>query len=707
MVPVDYTFVAGDHGTHTFTNQTTLDTAGVATITAGGSIFGSANVTVNPAAASQFSISAPAGVTAGVPFSVTVTALDPFGNVATGYTGTVHFTKSDSGAGSAVPSDYHFVAGDQGVHTFTNGVTFVTGHGQTLNVSDNSAPPNNGSLSVPVIQPFAAGDIVVYRVGNGSGALTGDATQVYLDEYTTGGSLVQSVPLPVASISGGNQALVASGSATSEGELNLSGNGQYLVLTGYDTTLGTASVSSTASATTPRVVGLVSATGVINTTTALTDFSTGNNVRGATSTDGTNLWVAGTVGGVGYTTVGGTTSTDLDPTGEQNLRNVSVFGGQLYASSQKTLVLGTLGTAAPTTAPQSLTNLPGLPSSGSAVNANGFFFAHLNGAGNAADTLYITDQAANAGAGQVNKYSLVGGTWVAKGSIAVGSGVTGVTGIVTGSTVSLFFTAAGTLGNSGTLYHFTDSTGYNASVSGTAALIANAPINEAFRGVALAPTAPSDVNPPVVDLNGGASGINFTTANWNHSGAVSIADSANATVTDSDSTLLSSLTATIVSPAAGDTLTANTTGTSITASFSGGVLTLSGSDTPADYQQVLRSVQYNNTSASTPSGTRTINIVATDSGSLTSTPAAVSTVNLVSTIGARDLFYNNSKFDKNTPGIAGTTDDAAIAPDKSALLPAPRRPRRPTCRATARASTASWSTCKARGTTARSRWRTF
>ena len=132
---------------------------------------------------------------------------------------------------------------------------------------------------------------------------------------------------------------------------------------------------------------------------------------------------------------------------------------------------------------------------------------------------------------------------------------------------------------------------------------------------------------------------------------MSIADSANATVTDSDSTLLSSLTATIVSPAAGDMLTATTTGTSITASFSGGVLTLSGSDTPADYQQVLRSVQYNNTSASTPSGTRTISIVATDSGSLATTPAAVSAVNLVFDDRRPDLFYNNSKFDKNTTGI--------------------------------------------------------
>ncbi len=53
--------------------------------------------------------------------------------------------------------------------------------------------------------------------------------------------LVQSVPMPVASVNGGNQALVASGSGGSEGQLNLSANNAYLVLTGYDAALGTSS----------------------------------------------------------------------------------------------------------------------------------------------------------------------------------------------------------------------------------------------------------------------------------------------------------------------------------------------------------------------------------------------------------------------------------------------------------------------------------
>src|SRR5262249_44474116 len=68
------------------------------------------------APATHLGVSAPASATAGAAFNITVTALDQFNNPALGYTGTVHFTKSDTGAGSAVPGDYTFVSGDAGVH---------------------------------------------------------------------------------------------------------------------------------------------------------------------------------------------------------------------------------------------------------------------------------------------------------------------------------------------------------------------------------------------------------------------------------------------------------------------------------------------------------------------------------------------------------------------------------------------------------------
>ena len=119
------------------------------------------------------------------------------------------------------------------------------------------------------------------------------------------------------------------------------------------------------------------------------------------------------------TPVGSTTSTGLTDGSEQNLRELQIYNGQLYVSSQKGLTLGSVGTGIPTTTGQTITNLTGLPAAGSTLDANAYLFAHLNGAGTSPDTLYITDTVSNTGAGQIDKYSLVSGSWVQTGSIAV------------------------------------------------------------------------------------------------------------------------------------------------------------------------------------------------------------------------------------------------------------------------------------------------
>src|SRR5205085_19379 len=95
-LPADYPFVSGDSGVHTFANGATLVTAGGQTITAADTVTGSikgtsGTVTVAAAAASHLGVSAPSTATAGVAFDLTVTALDPFNNVAGSYLGTVHF----------------------------------------------------------------------------------------------------------------------------------------------------------------------------------------------------------------------------------------------------------------------------------------------------------------------------------------------------------------------------------------------------------------------------------------------------------------------------------------------------------------------------------------------------------------------------------------------------------------------------------------
>jgi hypothetical protein len=146
-LPGNYTFTASDNGVHTF--SATLKTAGsqslTATDTATPSFTGSqTGITVTAAAATHLVLSAPATASVGVAVSVTVTALDAYGNIATGYLGTIHFTCSDHKA--VLPSDYTFVAGDGGVHTFL--VTFNSSGTQTLTATDTHTGSIKGSASV-------------------------------------------------------------------------------------------------------------------------------------------------------------------------------------------------------------------------------------------------------------------------------------------------------------------------------------------------------------------------------------------------------------------------------------------------------------------------------------------------------------------------------------------------------------------------------
>ncbi len=355
-----------------------------------------------------------------------------------------------------------------------------------------------GAVTPAGAATFGANDLVIYRVGNGTGALGSSATPVFLDEFTqAGGAPVQSIAMPTTG-SGSNRTLTASGSATSEGELTLSADGNYLMLTGYDAPVGTASVAGTASATTNRVVGRVDGTGNVDTTTALSDFSTGNNPRSATSPNGTDIWVAGAAGGIRYTTFGTVgTSTQLNST-LVNFRQVNIVNSQLYASdsSGSTNRLNTIGSGLPTTAGQTITNLPGFETNTGSPYSFAFFDLTNTVAG--LDTLYVADDAAG-----IQKWSLVGGTWTLNGTIVPKSPTgandftRGLIGTASsppagGQLVTLFSTSPGFL------HKVTDPTGYNSAPSATDSTIATAGTNMAFRGVAFAPTAQTPPDTPEV-----------------------------------------------------------------------------------------------------------------------------------------------------------------------------------------------------------------
>src|SRR5262249_37410363 len=91
-------------------------------------------------------------VVTGAAFDITITALGPWGNVDTGYQGTVTFGTSDPDSGVVLSADYTFttgVRGDNGVHTFPGGVTLVSVGDQTLAVTD-TASGITGTVTITV-----------------------------------------------------------------------------------------------------------------------------------------------------------------------------------------------------------------------------------------------------------------------------------------------------------------------------------------------------------------------------------------------------------------------------------------------------------------------------------------------------------------------------------------------------------------------------
>jgi hypothetical protein len=112
---------------------------------------GGVNIGAYQASATAFVLSAPDTVDPGTPFDLTVAAVDPFGQPAYGYTGTVTFSTSDGDPNVVLPADYPFTPADQGTHTFSGGVTLITPGDQTITATDTSAATVAGSATVTVI----------------------------------------------------------------------------------------------------------------------------------------------------------------------------------------------------------------------------------------------------------------------------------------------------------------------------------------------------------------------------------------------------------------------------------------------------------------------------------------------------------------------------------------------------------------------------
>ena len=207
---------------------------------------GSGGSTVQ-APATHFSVSAPASATAGTAFQITVTALDAANDIATGYSGTVHFTSTDALAvlpvnsmltnGNGTFSATLKIAGGQTI-TATDTVTAsITGTSSSINVTAShfsvSAPASTSTgrdFNFTVTALDAANDVATGYSGTVhftstdaqavlpvNSMLTSGTGTFSATLNTAGGQKITATDTVVASITGTSNAITVFSGCTAIG----------------------------------------------------------------------------------------------------------------------------------------------------------------------------------------------------------------------------------------------------------------------------------------------------------------------------------------------------------------------------------------------------------------------------------------------------------------------------------------------------------
>ena len=312
------------------------------------------NVVVTAGPATHLTVAAPASATAGTAFTTMVTAFDQFNNVATGYLGTVHFTKTDAGAGSVLPADYTFTAGDSGVRVFTNGVTFVTLGSQTVTATDTVTGSINGTSANVAVTAGAATHFTVSAPATAQGGTAVSVTVTAKDQFNNTATgytgTVHFTSSDGAATLPGNYIFLAgdSGVHTFTNAVTFATGGNQTV-TATDT--GNASINGTSGAVSVSVVSpptLAQAFGAsnvqINGTTSLTFTITNPNL--STALTGVAFTDNLPPGLVVATPNALTNSSNGTATATAGSGTVSLSGASLAAGASATISINVTGTIA-------------------------------------------------------------------------------------------------------------------------------------------------------------------------------------------------------------------------------------------------------------------------------------------------------------------------------------------------------------------------
>jgi hypothetical protein len=349
----------------------------------------------------------------------------------------------------------------------------------------------------------AQAELFVTRIGTGAAALTNASTATFIDRFNNDGtpSASPTIALPTEA-SGSNLAFTNSGTATSEGFIALSADGQYLTLGGYNSATGVASIASSATPAVARVIARVAvSTGAVDTSTGITDTFNGNNIRSVVSSNGTDFWAAGSGQGVRYTTLGSSTTTQINSAAPTNLRVVDIVDNQLYVSAGSGAFqgVGTVGTGLPTTGMNTPTLLTGFPTA-AGPSAYDYWFGDAN-------TLYVADDRTSMSNGGIQKWVQETGTWSLKYTLSTSAtiGARGLAGQAgEGGNVTLYATTT-----DNKLVSIADTLSAVTAPGNTFSILATAPTNTAFRGVEFVPGGASPTLNADFDGVGGVNGNDF------------------------------------------------------------------------------------------------------------------------------------------------------------------------------------------------------
>ena len=331
---------------------------------------------------------------------------------------------------------------------------------------------NGGNLVVLEAQgTFASGT---------SGSINSLASSVSLREWVPGSGF--SGNLTALNSSSTGTRLTVAGSSTSEGQLTISSNGQYLLCAGYDAAFGTSgptagsSIATSTTANVNRVIGQVDLNGTA-TYNRITDAYSTNNFRAAASTTGSSFYTVASNGGLRLNTPPATTTTLLNTAAgsSTNIRAVNLFdfgsGPEVYVSS----AAGSLfGVGKLNTGTGAIDILPGFPTT-TGPSSEDFTFL-------SSTTLYVCDDRSAASAGGLQRWDLGGtGTWALTYTLSAGlpSTASGLRSITLGANGQIFAIAGGSAAGGTTSLVFITDTG----VGSTFTTLATSSAGTVFRGV--------------------------------------------------------------------------------------------------------------------------------------------------------------------------------------------------------------------------------